>query len=125
MPWYYSTSDVMVSIKTADSCPNCVLEAMAAEVPVVMSDARQNREWIADGENGFLLPPREPAILSAQVLRLLEDRGLAMSFGECCLELVKANGNARVNVPWIKELVIGLVRLAGHSSLEPDARDPG
>lgn len=111
MPWYYSASDVMVSIKTADSCPNCMLEAMAAEVPVVMSDTRQNREWIEDGKSGFLVPPREPAILSSRVLRLLEDRsGLALSFGQRCLELVKANGNARINVPRIKELVFGLAQ---------------
>ena len=116
MPWYYSASDVMVSIKTADSCPNCMLEAMAAEVPVVMSDTRQNQEWIEDGQNGFLVAPREPAILSARILALLEDRsGLALSFGHRCLELVKANGNARINVPRIKDLVIGMIRHSGNS----------
>ena len=109
MPWYYSASDMMLSIMTSDSCPNCMLEAMAAEVPVIMSDTPQNREWIEDGENGFLVRPREPAMLAARVLELLEDRsGLSCHFARRCLELVKTNGNAHINVPRIKELVLSL-----------------
>src|SRR5262245_55304869 len=87
MPWYYSASDVMLSIMTADSCPNCMLEAMAAEVPVVMSDTPQNREWIEDGRNGFLIQPQEPAQLADRVLELLEDRSdLSRRFNQRCLD---------------------------------------
>jgi len=111
MPWYYSASDVMLSIMTADSCPNCMLEAMAAEVPVVMSDTPQNREWIENGQNGFLIQPQEPGELADRVLELLEDRSdLSRRFTQRCLEQVKANGNARINVPRIKDLVLQLVQ---------------
>ncbi len=109
MPWYYSAADVMLSIKTADSCPNCMLEAMAAEVPVVMSDTRQNREWIDDGANGFLVEPRDPAAVAECVLRLLADDGpMRARFGEISLQRVRADGNARINVPRIREIVLGV-----------------
>ncbi|HTO44100.1 MAG TPA: glycosyltransferase family 4 protein [Burkholderiales bacterium] len=110
MPWYYSASDVMLSVMTADSCPNCMLEAMAAEVPVVMSDTPQNREWIEDGGSGFLVQPRDPATLAARMLELLQDQSVSRRFTRRCLEVVKAYGNARVNVPKIKDLVLRISR---------------
>ena len=57
MPEYYNAADVMVSISSLDSLPNCMLEAMACGIPVVMGDIPSIREWIADGDNGFLVPP--------------------------------------------------------------------
>lgn len=109
MPWYYSASDVMLSIKTADSCPNCMLEAMAAELPVVMSDTQQNREWIEDGINGFLVEPRNPSLVAERLNSVLENTNhIADSFAQISLKRVHEKGNAKINVPKIKELVIEL-----------------
>ena len=114
MPWYYSAADVMLSIKTADSCPNCMLEAMAAEAPIVMSDTRQNREWIDDGSNGFLVEPRDPALVAQRVLQLLEDAsGIGNAFRQRSLERVRANGNAQINVPRIREHVLRIAQRPG------------
>jgi glycosyltransferase involved in cell wall biosynthesis len=111
MPWYYSAADAMVSILANDSCPNCMLEAMAAELPIVMSDTRQNREWIEDGANGFLIEPQDPEQVADSLTRILENGGgLADSFRRVSLERVRQDGNARVNVPKIKDLVL---RVAG------------
>lgn len=41
MPDYYACADVMVSISSHDSLPNCMLEAMACGIPVVMGDIPQ------------------------------------------------------------------------------------
>jgi len=113
MPWYYSVADVMLSIKTADSCPNCMLEAMAAEAPVVMSDTSQNREWIDDGSNGFLVEPRDPALVAQRVLQLLEDGDLGDAFRQRSLERVRTHGNARINVPRIRDLVLKIADPSG------------
>jgi len=110
MPWYYSASDVMLSIKTADSCPNCMLEAMAAEVPVVMSDTKQNREWVEDAVNGYLVEPRNSTLVAERVNEVLSNSNkIADTFAEISLQRVKENGNAHINVPKIKQLVIDLV----------------
>lgn len=119
MPDYYSAADVMVSIMTADSCPNCMLEAMASEVPVVMSDTRQNREWIADGENGYLIEPSDHDMLASRIVNLLANvENRAGVFSSRSLELVTQNGNAAVNVPRIKQLVLGI---AGKPNVSADA----
>jgi glycosyltransferase involved in cell wall biosynthesis len=38
MPLYYQSADVVVSVSSKDSLPNCMLEAMACRVPLVMGD---------------------------------------------------------------------------------------
>jgi len=109
MPWYYAVADVMVSVKTADSCPNCMLESMACATPVVMSDTQQNREWIDDGVNGFLCPPRDADIIANRIERLLENRDdMVSEFARICLEKVRENANSSINVARIKDLVAGL-----------------
>lgn len=109
MPWYYAAADVMVSVKTADSCPNCMLESMACATPVVMSDTQQNREWIEDGVNGFLCPPRDADIISDRIERVLENRGEMVSeFVRICLEKVRKDANSSINVARIKDLVAAL-----------------
>jgi glycosyltransferase involved in cell wall biosynthesis len=109
MPWYYSASDVMVSVKTADSCPNCMLEAMACGIPVVMSDTSQNREWIQDGASGFLCPPRDPAIIAGRINRVLDDDGaMTGRFAQACLDKVRRDANSAINVEVIKSLVVDL-----------------
>lgn len=109
MPWYYAAADVMVSVKTADSCPNCMLEAMACGTPVVMSDTPQNREWIEDGVNGFLCPPRDSSVIADRILAVLDNRdNLAVNFPRICLDKVRRDANSAINVARIRDLVAGI-----------------
>lgn len=111
MPWYYSAADVMISIMNADSCPNCMLEAMACATPVVMSDTRQNREWIKDGLNGFLCPPRNPVIVAERLIKTIENRdGLVNAFTRNCLTKIERDANSAVNMARIKTMIAGLAR---------------
>ncbi len=115
MPWYYCAADVMVSVKTADSCPNCMIEAMACGTPVVMSDTPQNREWIEDGTNGFLCPPRDPGVIADRILKLLDGQhDLVERFARICLDKVRRDANSAINVTRIKDLVAGLAERQRH-----------
>jgi glycosyltransferase involved in cell wall biosynthesis len=116
MPWYYAAADVMVSVKTADSCPNCMLEAMACGTPVVMSDTQQNREWIEDGVNGFLCPPRDSPVIADRIRTTLDNRdNLVGNFARICLDKVRRDANSAINVARIRDLVAGLASRGGRS----------
>ncbi len=120
MPEYYQCADVMVSIKTNDSMPNCMIETMACGVPVVMSDTPQNREWVEDGANGFLCQPRDPIECAAKILRVLQDvEDLAKRFASINLSRVASEANSAVNSEKIKQLVKHVVRDKGviHSAV--------
>lgn len=60
-----------------------LLEAMAAETPIVASDLPGYRKVIGEGEPAALLvPPGDPAALGAALRRVLEEPALASSLAE-------------------------------------------
>jgi glycosyltransferase involved in cell wall biosynthesis len=58
-------------------CPNAVLEALAAGVPVVANDSGGTRELIKSGRTGLLLAGREPHEIAAALARIITDGTLA------------------------------------------------
>jgi len=86
---YLSLFDVSVlSSVDHEGCSNSLLEAMALGKPVVATDVGGNKELVIPGENGFLVPAREPKALAEAVLSLLDDPEQARQMGE--------NGRAKV-----------------------------
>jgi glycosyltransferase involved in cell wall biosynthesis len=106
MPWYYCAADLMVSIKTADSCPNCMLEAMACAIPVVMSDTDQNREWIQNDVNGFLCSHKNSDIVAQNIIRTIEDKnGHIATFKKISMAKIRKDADSKVNIEKIKQLI--------------------
>jgi len=68
IPEILSAADLYATCARTDSASLGLLEAMAAGLPVVATDIPSNREWIADGQSGWLFPPGRPEAL-ASVLR--------------------------------------------------------
>ena len=56
-----------------EGLPKVVLEAMAMGRPVITTDAIGCREAVRDGDNGRLIPPRDPVALAAAITDLLAD----------------------------------------------------
>ncbi len=52
-----------------EGIPRSILEAMAMGRPVITTNWRGCRETVAPGENGFLVPPRDPARLAEAMER--------------------------------------------------------
>jgi glycosyltransferase involved in cell wall biosynthesis len=70
---------VMPSLNEALS--NVLLESMAAGAAVVATDVGGTAEALADGDNGLLVPPADPAAMAAAIGRLLSDAPLARELG--------------------------------------------
>lgn len=77
-----SAVSVSVLPSLCEGLSNVLLESMAAGVPVVATRVGGNPEAVAEGVNGFLVPPRDPGALADAICRLLEDRELAARFGQ-------------------------------------------
>jgi phosphatidylinositol alpha-mannosyltransferase len=74
LPPVHAACDVFVAPNTGgESFGIVLLEAMAAGLPVVASDIPGFDEVVADGLDGLLVPPGDPAALAAGVGRLLDD----------------------------------------------------
>jgi glycosyltransferase involved in cell wall biosynthesis len=106
MPYYYNASDVMISISSNDSLPNCMLEAMACKIPLVMGDIPQIRAWVTDGANGFLVAPRDTAALSKRIVEVFDNKsGMIDSFTDKNLDLINREMDSERNTKRIKDIV--------------------
>lgn len=70
----FAACDVFVIPSLLEGCPMVALEAMAAAVPIVATNAGGTSELITDGRNGILVEPSNPGQLSKALLSLLSDK---------------------------------------------------
>lgn len=56
-----------------DGIPTAIVEAMATGLPIVSSRVGAIAEAVTDGEQGLLVPQRDPAALAAAIERLADD----------------------------------------------------
>lgn len=81
--------EVLCLTSHSESCPNAVLEGMAAGVPVVATNVGGVPELIDDGVNGLLVAPDDPGLLGLAIGRLIADRALARRLGEAAQRRVQ------------------------------------
>jgi glycosyltransferase involved in cell wall biosynthesis len=85
----YSRSHI-VALPTyyGEGIPKSLLEAAASARPIVASDIPGCREIVYNGENGILVPPRDPPALADALERLIEAPELRVRMGERSREIV-------------------------------------
>ncbi len=64
-------------------------EAMRFGLPVVAFDAGGIREWLSDGENGYLIAWKNVDLFAARLEQLLRDKTLARRLGQRAFEIVQ------------------------------------
>lgn len=75
-------SDIFVFTSMMESCPNAVLEAMRAKLPVVASPWGDQSWLIEEGKGGFVVDPRNTRGLADKIELLMRDPDLRLRFGE-------------------------------------------
>jgi glycosyltransferase involved in cell wall biosynthesis len=79
---YYQAATVFATPSLESVFELVNLEALACGTPVVASRVGGFPDLIADGENGYLVPPGDPAALAARLEQVLDDAALASRLGE-------------------------------------------
>jgi len=88
---YISQADVVVLPSLWEGLPNILLEAMAMKKPVVATAVGGTKEIVKDGENGFLVRPKDAKALAEAIQKILQDANLARNFGESGYRFVREN----------------------------------
>lgn len=90
LPKYIRIADVYVSTSLSDGgIASSTAEAMACELPVIITDTADNKKWVKDGENGFLIPVKNPEILAEKIIYLLKNKGLGKIFGKAARKIIE------------------------------------
>lgn len=69
--------------------PWVIVESMAAGLPVISTDHAAIPETVSDGENGFLVPKKDPEAIAEKVIRLIEDPELRERMGKRSREIYR------------------------------------
>ena len=77
----YNIADIFCLPSHSEGMANVVLEALSSGLPVITTDVGGHNELIKDGDNGILIPAKQPDILAEKLLELLSDKKLRERLG--------------------------------------------
>jgi glycosyltransferase involved in cell wall biosynthesis len=97
--------DIFALPSLYEGFPYVLLEAMAARLPVVMTQVGGAGTLVRDGENGFVVPPDRPDLFGEALERLLKDESLRQSMGARSAEMVQ-----EFSIQKMVEKTVGLYR---------------
>lgn len=79
---YLKAFDVFIMSSIKEGCPYILLEAMAAELLIVVTEAGGMPEMIKNNENGFVVPQKNPQALADAIQKLTTNKNIASEFGQ-------------------------------------------
>ena len=94
-----SESDILLLSSVEEGVPNVILEAMALGTVVVSTDCGAVREIITDGENGFLVPVRDPRAIADMVKAVAE-------LCECELDRIRMRARTTIELQHDKRKMV-------------------
>lgn len=86
LPNYYAAAEMVVMPSHYESFGLVALEAMAMGIPVIASEVGGLAFLVKDGENGFLVPSRDPEALAERIYTLLMDDECRQQLGANALD---------------------------------------
>jgi glycosyltransferase involved in cell wall biosynthesis len=85
---FYAAADVFVLPSHSEGSPNVLLEAMAANLPIVATAVGGVPEIVENNESALLVPANDPNAMTAAIARLLREEDLGRRLTTNAAELV-------------------------------------
>jgi glycosyltransferase involved in cell wall biosynthesis len=107
--------DLFLHTSATEGCPNSILEAMAAGIPVVATAAGGTPEVVTDGETGYVAPVGDVAALAERASALLADPGMRLRMGQAGARRARERFSARAMVEATAAIYEEVMREAARS----------
>ena len=109
LPVYLASADIYVSTALSDATSVSLLEAMACNLPVIVTDSGDNRKWVEDGTNGFIVPVKTPEKLAQKIVYLLENDDVRIKFAQSNRRVVESRAHYGREMEKVENLYSELV----------------
>jgi glycosyltransferase involved in cell wall biosynthesis len=110
VPRLLAQSDVFVLPSLSEGCPNALLEAMAAGLPVIATNVDGVREIVVDRSTGLLVPARNPEAIRDAIRELARDGNLCETLRANALRRIDRSFRAETVAQRYEELYAGLAK---------------
>jgi glycosyltransferase involved in cell wall biosynthesis len=109
MPNLLTQADIYVSTSLYDGTSISLLEAMGSGAFPIVTDIPANREWIASGQNGFLVPVNEEKYLANRIIDAIRNQSLFEKSRIKNLSIVEKKALWSVNIKNIESIYAELL----------------
>jgi glycosyltransferase involved in cell wall biosynthesis len=116
VPAFLSMADFFLLITIMEGLPLSILEAAAAGLPVIASDAGGIPEAVIDGETGYLAKPGDLGELTSAIEKMAAlSEGARAALGAAGKEFVSRQYDLEVITRKYLEVYAGAIRTARHA----------
>jgi len=114
IPAILAALDLFV-LPAVDSSPgSTILEAMAASLPIIITDFPGIQEFIENGVNGVIVPPGNPHALARAIMEFIKDRRRWKVMGQEGRRVVEAQFDLKKTARETEALYRQLLKKRGH-----------
>jgi len=98
LPRYYHMADLYISASHVDGSSVSLMEALACGLPCLVSDIPANKEWVREGENGWLFPDGDANTLANKILAAIDHRQSLIEIGLNARHTAEEKANWLANI---------------------------
>lgn len=111
LPGYLRLADIYVSTSLSDGgIASSTAEAMACGLPVVITDTGDNKKWVKDGEEGFVISTKNAEILAEKIIYLLKNEDICKKLGQSGRKIIMKKNNYYKEMAKMEEIYQNLVK---------------
>ncbi len=97
LPRWYHMADLFISPSHIDGSSVSLMEALACGLPALVSDIPANKEWVSEGDNGWLFPDGNADILAEKILAVIAQRRKLTVIGRAARKSAEERANWKMN----------------------------
>jgi glycosyltransferase involved in cell wall biosynthesis len=97
LPRWYHRADVYISPSHVDGSSVSLMEALACGLPCLVSEIPGNKEWVTEGENGWLFPDGDADALAVKILQAMDQRKTLPKIGRAARAVAEERADWKKN----------------------------
>jgi glycosyltransferase involved in cell wall biosynthesis len=103
LPGYFQQADLYVSASHSDGTSISLLEAFATGTPAIVPDIPGNREWVTQGENGWLFTDGDAEALASTMVYAVDHRQDLIEMGRRARALAEQRADWQKNFAMLEK----------------------